>query len=56
MVEDIGLLRAYGIYDGLARLFLMARSFHLADHWDRLLSGAHILNLDVSVTKEKLEK
>ena len=53
-VEDIGLLRGYGIYDGLA--VFNGKVFHLADHWDRLLSGAHILNLNVSVTKEKAGK
>lgn len=53
-VEDIGLLRGYGIYDGLA--VFNSKVFHFADHWNRLLSGAHILNLNVPITEEKAEK
>ncbi|KKU50311.1 MAG: hypothetical protein A3A96_01560 [Candidatus Zambryskibacteria bacterium RIFCSPLOWO2_01_FULL_39_39] len=53
-VDDIGLLRGYGIYDGLA--VFKGKVFHFADHWNRLLSGAHILNLNVPVTEEKAEK
>jgi branched-chain amino acid aminotransferase len=53
-VEDIGLLRGYGIYDGLAAFG--GKPFHFADHWNRFLSGAHILNLNVPVTEEKAEK
>ncbi|MFA6269917.1 MAG: aminotransferase class IV [Candidatus Paceibacterota bacterium] len=53
-VEDIGLLRGYGIYDGLA--VFKGKVFHFADHWNRLLSGAHILNLNVPVTEEKAER
>jgi len=53
-VEDIGLLRGYGIYDGLA--VIKGEPFRFADHWNRFLSGAHILNLNVPVTEEKAEK
>ena len=53
-VEDIGLLRGYGIYDGLA--VFNGKVFHFADHWNRMLSGAHILNLNVPITEEKAEK
>ena len=53
-VEDIGLLRGYGIYDGLA--VFNGRPFHFNDHWNRFLSGAHILNLNVPVTEEKAKK
>lgn len=53
-VEDIGILRGYGIYDGLAAFG--GKPFRFADHWNRLLSGAHILNLNVPVTEEKAEK
>lgn len=53
-VEDIGLLRGYGIYDGLA--VFKGKVFHFADHWNRLLSGAHILNLNVPITEDKAEK
>lgn len=50
-IEDIGLLRGYGIYDGLA--VFKGKVFHLTDHWNRLLSGARVLNLKVPITKEK---
>jgi len=53
-VEDIGILRGYGIYDGLA--VFNGKVFRFPDHWNRLLSGAHILNLNVPVTEEKAEK
>lgn len=53
-VEDIGILRGFGIYDGLAALG--GKAFHFADHWNRLLSGAHILNLNVPITEDKAEK
>lgn len=53
-VEDIGLLRGYGIYDGLAAFD--GKPFHFTDHWNRFLSGAHILNLSVPVTEEKAER
>lgn len=53
-VEDIGVLRGYGIYDGLAAFG--GKPFRFSDHWNRLLSGAHILNLNVPITKEKAEK
>jgi branched-subunit amino acid aminotransferase/4-amino-4-deoxychorismate lyase len=53
-VEDIGILRGYGIYDGL--MALGGKPFHFADHWNRLLSGAHALNLNVPITEEKAQK
>ena len=53
-VEDIGLLRGYGLYEGL--MAFDGKPFRFADHWDRFLSGAHVLNLNVPVTQEKAEK
>lgn len=53
-VEDIGLLRGYGLYDGLT--VFNGKVFHFTDHWNRMLSGAHILNLNVPITEEKAEK
>lgn len=53
-VLDIGLLRGYGIYEGIAAF--KGRPFRFADHWNRFLSGAHILNLNVPITEEKTEK
>jgi len=53
-VEDIGILRGYGIYDGITTYG--GKPFRFADHWNRFLSGAHILNLNVPITEEKAEK
>jgi len=51
---DIGLLRGYGIYDGLAAFG--GKPFRFMDHWNRFVSGAHILNLNIPITEEKAEK
>lgn len=53
-IEDIGLLRGYGIYDGLA--VVNGKCFRFADHWKRFLSGAHALNLNVPITEVQVEK
>jgi len=53
-VEDIGLLRGYGIYDGLT--VINGKCFRFKDHWNRFLSGAHMLNMNVPITEEKAEK
>lgn len=53
-VEDIGLLRGYGIYDGLS--VFKSKPFRFADHWQRFVSGAHALNLNIPVIEEKAEK
>lgn len=53
-VFDIGLLRGYGIYDGIAGIG--GKPFRFADHWNRFLSGAHTLNLNVPITEEKAER
>ncbi|OHB15377.1 MAG: hypothetical protein A2431_03770 [Candidatus Zambryskibacteria bacterium RIFOXYC1_FULL_39_10] len=53
-LSDIGLLRGYGIYDGMAAF--KGRPFRFVDHWNRFVSGAHILNLNIPITEEKAEK
>jgi len=53
-VLDIGLLRGYGIYEGIAAF--RGKPFRFADHWNRFVSGAHILNLNIPITEEKAEK
>ncbi len=53
-VLDIGLLRGYGIYDGIAGI--NGRPFRFPDHWVRFLSGAHILNLNVPITEDGAKK
>jgi len=53
-LSDIGLLRGYGIYDGMAAF--KGRPFRFMDHWSRFVSGAHILNLNIPITEEKAEK
>ena len=53
-VLDIGLLRGYGIYDGIAGI--NGKPFRFADHWDRFVSGAHALSLNIPITQEKAER
>jgi branched-subunit amino acid aminotransferase/4-amino-4-deoxychorismate lyase len=53
-IWDIGLLRGYGIYDGIAAFG--GKPFRFADHWNRFLSGAGVLNLNVPITEEGAEK
>lgn len=53
-VLDIGLLRGYGIYDGIAGI--KGKPFRFPDHWTRFLSGAHILNLNIPITEDGAKK
>lgn len=53
-IEDIGLLRGYGVYDGLA--VVGGQPFRFADHFARFLAGAQTLNLNVPITEESCEK
>jgi len=53
-VQDIGILRGYGIYDGLTAF--RGKPFRFVDHWNRFLSGAHTLDLNVPITEGKAEK
>lgn len=53
-VLDIGLLRGYGIYDGLAAF--SGQPFKFADHWERFVKGAHFLNLNIPITEDKCER
>lgn len=53
-VLDIGLLRGYGIYDGLS--VINGKVLRFDDHWQRFERGAKALNLKIPVTKEALEK
>jgi len=49
-IEDIGLLRGYGIYDGLATF--NGKPFRFADHWNRFVDGAHALGLNIPITED----
>ena len=53
-VFDIGLLRGYGIYDGLTTI--EGKPFRFIDHWKRFVGGAHALNLNIPITEEVCEK
>lgn len=53
-VLDIGILRGYGIYEGIAAVDGKILGF--ADHWSRFMSGAHLLDLNVPITEEVAEK
>lgn len=52
--KDIGLLRAYGIFDFF--LFLEGRACFLEDHLDRFLRSARWLNMDMPWSKTELEQ
>ena len=53
-ILDIGLLRGYGIYDGLA--IINGKPLRFSDHWQRLVHGAYALNIKVPITEELAEK
>jgi branched-chain amino acid aminotransferase len=53
-VLDIGLLRGFGVYDGL--MAINAKPFRFADHWQRFTDGAHALGLNIPITEESCEK
>lgn len=53
-ILDIGLLRGFGIYDGLTTIG--GKPFRFADHWNRFVDGAHALNLNIPITEESCEK
>lgn len=53
-VLDIGLMRGYGVYDGLASV--NGKVFRFADHWQRFTDGAHALGLNIPITEESCDK
>lgn len=53
-VLDIGLLRGFGVYDGLTAV--AGKPFRFADHWTRFTDGAHALGLNIPITEESCEK
>lgn len=53
-ILDIGIMRGLGVYEALTAL--RGKPFRFADHWNRLLDSAHLLNLNVPVTEEKAER
>lgn len=53
-VLDIGLLRGYGVYDGIPAF--AGKPFRFADHWSRFVDGAHTLGLNIPITEDKTEK
>ena len=53
-ILDIGLLRGYGIYDGLA--VINSKPLRFADHWQRFVRGARALNIKVPITEELAQK
>ncbi len=53
-VQDIGLLRGFGIYEAMTAFG--GKIFRFADHWERFIHSAQALNLNVPITEEKAEK
>jgi branched-subunit amino acid aminotransferase/4-amino-4-deoxychorismate lyase len=54
LIIDIGLLRGYGVYDGLA--VILGKPIRLTDHWQRFVRGAKALNIKVPVSEEFLNE
>ncbi len=52
-ITDIGLLRGYGVYDGLTTY--NSRVFRSADHFARLKKSADALSLELPVTEKELD-
>ena len=53
-ILDIGLMRGFGVYDGLTAI--NGKVFRFADHWQRFTDGAHALILNIPITEETCEK
>lgn len=53
-ILDIGLLRGYGVYDGLA--VINAKPLRFDDHWQRFVLGTDALNIKIPLDKEQVEK
>ena len=51
---DLGLLRAFAVYEGVAAVD--GEPFHFSDHYDRLRASAHVLGLAVPYTHEQLHE
>ncbi|MCX8056466.1 MAG: aminotransferase class IV [Ignavibacteria bacterium] len=53
-VNDIGLLRAYAVFDYLKTYF--SKPFHLNDHIDRLFKSAEYIGLKIPKTKSEIRE
>ena len=53
-IMDIGILRGYSVYDGMA--VINGKVLRFSDHWQRFIQGAGALNLNIPITEELLEK
>jgi branched-chain amino acid aminotransferase len=51
---DIGILRGFGIYEGIAAF--SGEPFRFADHWGRFVKSAQAFNLNIPITEEKALK
>jgi len=51
-LSDIGLLRAYGVYDGITSF--KGKPFLWSNHYDRFLNSARALNISIPFSKEDL--
>jgi branched-chain amino acid aminotransferase len=52
-VNDLGLLRAYAVFDYLKTYF--GKPFHLSDHINRLFKSAEFIGLKIPNTKEEIK-
>ncbi len=50
-LEDLGLLRGFGVYEGLAAFD--GEPFHFNDHWERLENSARALELTLPLSRQE---
>ncbi len=53
-IFDVGILRGFGIYEGIT--CINGKPFRFEDHWNRFVSGAHTLGLNIPITEESASK
>lgn len=53
-VYDLGILRGFGVYDGLTSF--SGKPFHFKDHWKRFRNAARALGLAVPYTAREVER
>lgn len=53
-IHDLGVLRGFGVYDGLTSF--SGKPFHFKDHWKRFSKAARVLGLTIPYSAETVEK
>ncbi|MDO8231638.1 MAG: aminotransferase class IV [bacterium] len=53
-ILDLGVLRGFGVYDGLTSF--SGEPFHFKDHWERFQTAAHALGLTIPYSAEEIRE